>query len=81
MYPDVSNDRPRDIANCTNVGAIDLATVALVEDCEGFTTFFFFLFFLMSITYCSKILAYSLLAHMRNSGWIWFRAKWMVTMQ
>ena len=27
----------------TIYGVIDLATVALVEDCEGFTTFFFFL--------------------------------------
>ena len=35
----------------TIVGVIDLATVALVEDCESFTTFFFFLFFfLLSMT-------------------------------
>ena len=34
----------------TIVGVIDLGTVALVEDCEGLTTFFFFLFFLLSMT-------------------------------
>ena len=37
----------RDIVTHTVVGGIDLATVAVVEDCEGFTTFFFFLFFFL----------------------------------
>ena len=43
-------NRSRDIVTYTVVGAIDLATVALVEDCEGFATFFFLFFFLLSIT-------------------------------
>ena len=43
-------NRSCDIVTYTVVGAIDLAIVALVEDSEGFTTFFFFLFFLLSIT-------------------------------
>ena len=52
--------RSRDIVTHTIVGVIDLATAALVEDCEGFTTFFFFLFFLLSMaSRYSKILAYN----------------------